>query len=61
MRKLDAGVAVWSISLVVVILMWMPALRGLDVSPVAGQAIVAAASGAAFTVAVSAVGPWRRR
>jgi len=27
MRKLDAGVAVWSISLVVVILMWMPTFR----------------------------------
>jgi hypothetical protein len=39
----------------------IPALRGLDVVPVVGQAIVAAASGAAFTVVVSAVGPWRRR
>jgi len=38
-----------------------PALRGLNVAPVVGQAIVAAASGAAFTVVASAVGPWRRR
>ena len=38
-----------------------PALSGLDVVSVVGQAIVAAASGAAFTVVASAVGPWRRR
>ena len=37
-----------------------PALSGLDVVSVVGQAIVAAASGAAFTVVASAVGPWRR-
>jgi hypothetical protein len=37
-----------------------PALSGLDVVSVVGQAIVAAASGAVFTVVASTVGPWRR-
>jgi hypothetical protein len=39
----------------------IPALRDLDVVPIVGQVIVAAASGAALTVIAGAVGSWRRR
>jgi len=39
----------------------IPALQGLDIVPIVGQAIVAFVSGAAFTVVAGAVMSWRRR
>ena len=39
----------------------IPALNGLDIIPIVGQVIAAAASGVALTVVASMVGPWRRR
>jgi uncharacterized membrane protein YeaQ/YmgE (transglycosylase-associated protein family) len=38
----------------------IPALRGVDYGPIAGQAIVAAACGAALTVIAGAVTRWRQ-